>query len=65
MNKLFTLNFKKNESHFTPNISDDEMMFKSEKAIELGLKPSKNTIDFLLQYSKALEVKRNHFYLIN
>lgn len=65
MNKLFTLEFKENERHLNPGITDRELMEKSEQGMEVAEKPSPRVISFLLNYSKSLEAKNGYSYQLN
>jgi len=65
MNKLYTLEFKENERHLNPEITDRELMEKSEQGMKIAEQPSQKVINFLLNYSKSLEAKNGYTYQLN
>lgn len=65
MNKFFTLKLTENERHLNPEITDRELMEKSEEGIKKAERPSQKVINFLLDYSKSLEAKNGYSYQLN
>ncbi len=65
MNKFYTVRSNKNDEHFEAELSDEKLMKKSEYGIKLQKKPAKTVMDFLLNFSKSLEVKRGCSYSLN
>lgn len=54
MNKRLTLN---DFTGFKEFISDEELLDKANAAGQLRQKPSRNTLNFILNFSKSLEIK--------
>jgi len=65
MNKFFTLNFTENEQKFNPEITDQELLEKSEQGITTGEIPARKVINFLLNFSKSLEAQNGYSYQLN
>jgi hypothetical protein len=64
MNKFYTFNLKENQ-FLNAEISDEELLKKSEEGMKIYSRPSHQVIEFLLNYSKALEVKQRQMYLLD
>ena len=65
MNKFFTLKLTENERQLNPEITDQELLEKSEQGIKTRETPSEKVIDFLLGFSKSLEAKNRYSYQLN
>jgi len=65
MNKFFTLKLTENERQLNPEITDQELLGKSEQGIKTRETPSEKVIDFLLSFSKSLEANNGYSYQLN
>ncbi len=54
MNKRLTLS---DFTGFKKIISDEELLIRAERAASMGYIPSSMAINFILNYSKSLEIK--------